>query len=283
MSELLQYYLDSQGTDELKKEIVEIYAGLLDFMDRSKAINILEIGAGKVGASIKMWRKYFYNANVFSFDPFFLEDQEVTPKELKSLNIVPIIGNQLSRQDLRIAASQIVEATGTGIDIVIDDAAHMPDTVQISLGVLFPFLNASGIYFVEDLNTTLRRAMDIDSVNKNLEVLDTQGKMSLRHVDDVHLFDAVNSFAQKGEWPSKSLTEPEKNYLASNIAYANIIGKNVEFENNRTWRRKYPNGLDAKSDEKVYTSFHLPHVGVLRKTSYAGYEPAIEYKEVQNA
>lgn len=281
MSELLDCYLNSGGNDEDKKEVIECYSTLLGAITRDTPLNILEIGAGRIGASVKMWREHFYNANVFSFDPFFLEDQIVTPEELKNLDITPIQGNQLSRGDLYSAALHIVETTGKGIDLVVDDAAHMPDAIQISLGVLFPFLNASGIYFVEDLNTTLRRAMDIEDVNKNLEELDIQKKMTLRHVDEIHLFDAIHHLARKRIWPSKVLSHPETEYLAAQIVYATILSKEVEFDELRRWN--FGDEEASAKEEEVAVRLRLPFVGVLRKSQFHGVAPYDKLKEVPRA
>lgn len=275
MGQLLDLYLKNNGIDEEKKEIVSCYEHLIEHSHpRESKINILELGAGRVGASIKMWKEYYYNANVYSFDPFFLPDQEVTPDELRSFDITPIQGNQLSKEDLFNAGAQIIKETGKGIDLVIDDAAHMPDAIQISIGTLFPFMNANGVYFVEDLNTALRRNMNIEEVNENLKTIDTQQKMFLRHSDDVRFFDAIHHLARKGKWLSNILNESEINYLSNSIVYATIIGKQVEFKNALKWR------VDNQThNEEIVIQFDMPYVGVLRKSQLASVSKSIFSKE----
>lgn len=276
MGQLLDFYLKNDGIDEDKKEVVSCYEQLLEDYGRDSKINILELGAGKVGASIKMWREYFYDANVYSFDPFFLPDQKVTPDELRSLNIIPIQGNQLCKEDLLNAGIQIVKETGSGIDLIIDDAAHMPDAIQISLGALFPFMNPGGIYFVEDLNTAIRREMDIEEVNENLNRIDLQQKMSLRHSIDVQFFDAVHHLARKGTWISNLLSKRDVDYLSKNITYASIIGKQMKFNHELQWE---VNGSSQTHDESREIRLHMPYLGVLRKTRFAGVSKAAFGKE----
>tara|TARA_R110002020_G_scaffold93344_2_gene225236 strand:- start:18690 stop:19520 length:831 start_codon:yes stop_codon:yes gene_type:complete len=275
MGQLLDFYLKNNGIDQDKKEIVSCYEQLIQQSHpRNEKINILELGAGQVGASVKMWKEYYYNANVYSFDPFFLPDQEVTPDELRSFNITPIQGNQLSREDLFNAGTQIIKETGKGIDFVIDDAAHMPDAIQISIGTLFPLMNANGVYFVEDLNTALRRNMDIEAVNENLITIDPHQKMSLRHSNDIQFFDAIHHLARKGKWISNILNDSEINYLSNSIVYATIIGKQVEFKNALIRRTN-----DQAHKEEVVIEFDMPYVGVLRKSQLENASESIFSKE----
>ena len=275
MGELLDLYLKNDGIDKEKKEIVSCYEKLIQhFEPRHSKINILELGAGKIGASVKMWKEYYFNANVYSFDPFFLPDQEVTPNELKAFHITPIQGNQLSREDLFKAGTQIIEETGKGIDIVIDDAAHMPDAIQISIGTLFPLMNSGGVYFIEDLNTALRRNIDIDEVNKNLKTIDTQEKMSLRHSDEVQFSEAVHHLAIKGKWLSNTLNESEIKYLSNSIIYATIIGKQVEFKNALTWQFE-----DNVFHEDIHIGCNIPYLGVLKKSQLANVSKSIFSEE----
>jgi hypothetical protein len=41
-----------------------------------------------------------------------------------------------------------------GIDIVLDDGSHRMEYIEASLKILFPKLNNSGIYLIEDLQTS---------------------------------------------------------------------------------------------------------------------------------
>ena len=183
---------------------------------RNSPIHILEIGAGKVGGSHKMWKEWFSRGEVYCMDPFFLPDQEVTAEELAHLGIHIIQGNQLSREDLHRAGKLPPE----GYDFIIDDAAHMPDAVQLSLGILFPYLKSRGIYVVEDIDTAARRGHNqkaVDSVNENLGRLDSKGLMKERHQLEFRPQDSLKHFDDTGTWKSKVLTDEECSYLEENI------------------------------------------------------------------
>jgi hypothetical protein len=181
---------------------------------KEKLINILVIGAGKVGGSHKMWKEYFINGHVYCLDPFFLPDQLITIEELKALGINIIRGNQLSRADLVLAG----KAAEGGYDIIIDDGAHMPDSIQLTLATLFPYLKSDGYFIVEDLATARRRGSNIDSVNENLRRIDTKNLMKEQHVPEHTLEEALEHYTNTAnQWLSKILNDDEKQYLIENI------------------------------------------------------------------
>tara|TARA_R100000808_G_scaffold7892_1_gene22664 strand:+ start:19723 stop:20424 length:702 start_codon:yes stop_codon:yes gene_type:complete len=209
LTELANKYGSDKGSVHVFTE--KIYGPLFQ-SKKEKPINILEIGAGKVGGSHKMWKEYFINGEVYCMDPFFLPDQVVTIKELEDLGINIIRGNQLNREDL-LAAGQAAKG---GYDIIIDDGAHMPDAIQLSVGLLFPYLKSGGYFIIEDLATARRRGGNIDDVNENLLKLDTKNLMKERHVPDYTLEQSLAHY-QSEEWLSNVLQHEEKQYLVDNI------------------------------------------------------------------
>ena len=186
---------------------------------QEKKLHLLELGAGQVGGSHKMWKEYFTEGEIYCMDPFFLPDQTVTSTELEELGIHVIQGNQLRRDDLTRAGTSCKE----GFDYIIDDAAHVPDAIQLSLGVLFPYLKSGGIYIVEDLATATRRGNALEATNANLEKLDTQGLVPERHIKDYTLEASLQAFDEGKLWPSEILTHNEKRYLMDNIASWEIL------------------------------------------------------------
>jgi hypothetical protein len=201
----------------------EVYGPLFESR-KNEPLHLLEIGVGLVGGSHKMWKEYFTQGNIYCMDPFFLADQAVTIEELQGLGIEVIRGNQLRRDDLHRAGA----SCSGGYDVIIDDAAHMPDAIQLSLGVLFPYLKSGGYYIVEDLSTATRRGSDLEATNANLTLLDTAGIMQERHVRDYTLEAAFTHFrayldgwmenAVGVPWLSEIMTDTEKQYLIDNMA-----------------------------------------------------------------
>ena len=211
------------GTDKATSHnYLQIYAKIFERYNAQKEIKFLEIGAGDIGASHKMWRDYFPEAQIFCFDPFHLPGQKETlQEELIQHGVKVFQGNQLVREDLK----KFLDIYGGDFDVIIDDAAHMPDAIQISLGCLFPFLKNGGLYIVEDLITATSRQSRIEQVNNNIKnVLDTM------HVEDYILWEALQELEKNKTWPSNTLSSEEKEYLVNNVQnykfFDDIMGRN---------------------------------------------------------
>jgi hypothetical protein len=114
---------------------------------RSK-INLLEIGIGGYhdpkagGNSLRMWKAYFRKGDVFGIDIYSKTYHD--EKRIKTFK-----GSQTDEDFLRKVAAEI----GT-IDIIIDDGSHYNDHVITTFDILFPLLSPSGIYVIEDLQTS---------------------------------------------------------------------------------------------------------------------------------
>lgn len=115
---------------------------------RWKRLNILEIGVGVPdvptwgGESLRMWKKYFPNSQIFGLD--------IAEKiGLEEDRIKIFCGDQSDPDFLR----QVVDKIGR-LDIVIDDGSHINEHVIASFNVLFPLLADEGIYVVEDVQTS---------------------------------------------------------------------------------------------------------------------------------
>lgn len=114
---------------------------------RLKKITLLEIGIGGYedpqagGNSLRMWRRYFPNAQIVGLDCF-----DKSPHAENRIRIYR--GDQSDEGILR----QIVAEVGRP-DIVIDDGSHINRDVIKSFEVLFPLLADDGLYVVEDTQT----------------------------------------------------------------------------------------------------------------------------------
>ena len=114
---------------------------------RRKKITLLEIGIGGYekpedgGGSLRMWRRYFPNAQIVGLDYF-----DKSPHAEKRIRIYR--GDQSDEKLLR----QVVAEVGRP-DLIIDDGSHLNEHVLKSFEVLFPLLADDGIYAVEDTQT----------------------------------------------------------------------------------------------------------------------------------
>lgn len=110
---------------------------------REKRLKVLEIGVAQ-GQSLKMWEEFFPNAEISGID--------TNPDCLKSANerAKIFIGDQADEEFLKSFA----EKAGGNFDIIIDDGGHFMHQQITSFRILFPCLNAGGIYVIEDLCTS---------------------------------------------------------------------------------------------------------------------------------
>ncbi len=112
---------------------------------RNRRLNLLEIGVGgqenpKIGGhSLRMWKDYFPNANIYGLDIY-------DKSSLEEPRIRIFRGSQADTHLLK----QIVSETGR-LDIVIDDGSHINEHVITAFQTLFPLLADDGIYAIEDL------------------------------------------------------------------------------------------------------------------------------------
>ncbi|HEX3823833.1 MAG TPA: hypothetical protein VHV79_05150 [Mycobacteriales bacterium] len=115
---------------------------------RDREMNVLEIGIGgyardgQGGASLRMWKAYFQNAQIFGLD---IQDKTFVEEP----RIRTFQGSQADPAVLRA----VVEATAE-LQIIIDDGSHRPEHILASFDVLFPLLAEDGIYVIEDTQTS---------------------------------------------------------------------------------------------------------------------------------
>jgi hypothetical protein len=135
---------------------VRIYEALLG-KARLQPLRLLEIGllhpvlhAAKrnpntggfsTAPSLQMWLEYLPQAQIFGMD---IEDFSAWQHPRGQI----CRADQSNRSSL-VAAAQ---AMGGQFDVIIDDGSHASHHQQITLAALFPYLNAGGLYIVEDLH-----------------------------------------------------------------------------------------------------------------------------------
>jgi len=111
------------------------YSQILD-SKRYDIQSVLELGVGN-GASLKMWELYFPLAIIYGLD---INDYQSTSER--------IITFKFPQED----EEKLKEFTGKSLDLIIDDACHIPKSIMISLNVLFDFLSKEGYYVIEDVS-----------------------------------------------------------------------------------------------------------------------------------
>ena len=126
------------------------------FPIRNDVKNVLEIGTGCLaheyvmkkgvsnynnGNSMRMWRDYFPNANIYAIDIFkegMIYDEE---------RITTFVADQSSFENLEYIKNKI----GDKLDIIIDDGSHIGQHQIFSFINLEKSLSDIGIYVIEDV------------------------------------------------------------------------------------------------------------------------------------
>lgn len=116
---------------------------------RKKVSNVFECGLGSVrtmgvgaspGASLRMWKDYFPNANIYGADIdsslLFTEDRIYTYEM-----------DQLSSDSV----NSVFNSISVKFDIVIDDGLHTLGAASSLFALAFDYLEDGGIYIVEDI------------------------------------------------------------------------------------------------------------------------------------
>jgi hypothetical protein len=115
---------------------------------RRERFTLLEIGVGgyavegKGGASLKMWKHFFPNAQIVGLD---IEDKSF----LDGKRIRTYRGSQTDE-----AVLKSIVADAGDLKVVVDDGSHRPEHVRETFRILFPLLADDGIYCIEDTQTS---------------------------------------------------------------------------------------------------------------------------------
>jgi len=124
------------------------------FKDRREDVRkLLEIGVGGspdnrkhnpnyiTGAGLYMWRDFFPRAMIYGVD--------IRPKLMfRAERIETFLCDQRDTEKMML----VLDATGTDLDIVIDDATHVPeDQINTALAIL-PRLQKGALYIIEDVS-----------------------------------------------------------------------------------------------------------------------------------
>jgi hypothetical protein len=135
---------EKHGTDKarhvfLEESYLHIYERYLGSLRSVPSLQLLEIGV-RGGHSLRMWKEYFPNAQIYGVDI----DPDCRRHAESRIEIVT------ASQDDALALQALAERAG-GFDVVVDDASHINRLTCASLEALFPHLKAGGFYIIEDL------------------------------------------------------------------------------------------------------------------------------------
>ena len=137
LTEIGTFFKTDKATDHKFTEFYDKkFSSLVD-----ENLNVLEIGIWK-GESLKMWKEYFINSNIYGVDindlKFYEEDR--------------IFIEQADQTDVNKMNNIFPNIK---FDIIIDDGGHSMYQQQLSLISMLHRLKRGGFYILEDLHTSL--------------------------------------------------------------------------------------------------------------------------------
>lgn len=149
MTELcdLAYKYGTDKCPQLKHHFTEFYYTL--FPDRMSVKKVVEIGIGKMeptlvaGASLQMWQEWFPSAMIYGADI----DRDLL---FQAERIETFYCDQRNASDLR----NLIEHTGSDVDLFIDDGSHIPGSQIYTCMTVMPMLSKDSIYVIEDAAST---------------------------------------------------------------------------------------------------------------------------------
>lgn len=128
------------GTDKANPHFFTSFYDKFFNSNRETVLNLLEIGVAKK-SSLRMWKDYFFNANIYGIDidttTMFEEDR------IKTFNIS------------QIDIGKIKETfTDKKFDVIIDDGSHMTSHQIFTFLNIKDLIKNGGYYIIEDLQTS---------------------------------------------------------------------------------------------------------------------------------
>ena len=132
----------------------------------------------KSGNSLRMWRDYFINANVYGMD--IREDLMFTEDRIKTF-----IANQHDENDLR----RVITEIKSKLDVIIDDGSHDPNDQVFSFINLRKYLALKGVYIIEDIPAPYIEKF------KDLSIFPPEARSHIENNFQVKYFDTREGFA----------------------------------------------------------------------------------------
>lgn len=136
------YYELFKNKKKSVKKVLELGIGYYETMKHVE--KIYDKGLKRIyhkGASLKMWRDFFPNAQVYGIDiasDAMFEDERIQT----------FIVNERNNEQMET----LIETIGSDIDIVIDDASHRSKDQIYACKTLMPLLKKDVIYIIEDVD-----------------------------------------------------------------------------------------------------------------------------------
>ena len=160
----------------------------------TNTLKLLEIGICDKrfpGKSLEMWKEYLPYAQIYGIDNFWGNDFDITT--LQSDRVTVYKADQSDRKQL----AEFFKIYGSNFDYIIEDGAHWPSNIMISLASCLQHVKSGGYYFIEDLQSRF---------NLNTDAF-----------DNLQITSLFQEFISTGYLHRLYITREEHQYLLNNI------------------------------------------------------------------
>jgi predicted O-methyltransferase YrrM len=114
---------------------------------KHRPIKFAEIGVFR-GASLRAWREFFSQANLYGYD-----NDGANLQFISSMNLPNTVLDLMDASKEESIQEKLQEATSDGelFDVILDDASHDPADQCAVIRTALPFLKKGGLLIVEDI------------------------------------------------------------------------------------------------------------------------------------
>lgn len=202
MADMLTKISNKYGCDksDRRHRYTHFYSKIL-IRKRKDEFNLLEFGFGK-GKSVKMWMEYLPNARIVNIDKMDkLPDKKPFTEFVKSGRF-----DFFSLDQIDISKKSPVFKKYKSFYMIIDDASHVPEDQQYTMGICFSFVEPGGWYVIEDLKCKRNHSVRFQNTAKRT-------------------LNVLNDYLGNGKFQSNVLTPKQNSYITKNIANIEIHDK----------------------------------------------------------
>ena len=132
-----------------------------------RPVRLLEIGIAK-GASLRVWMNYFKPLAFVRPNIPSIFAVDISPESVAAApsGVTTFCGDQGDP----VFLDKVVQESGGQFDIVIDDGAHSMWGQCVSFDKLWPEVLPGGVYVIEDMESSMRRAAQREAKAKGIQV-----------------------------------------------------------------------------------------------------------------
>lgn len=141
----LRDLIDNKNTDkDTAHSYLDTYEALLS-SKKETATAIVEVGV-QHGGSIKLWRDYFVNADIYGIDTNEIDRDCITELKKDSRVTLLIPNDGYSEKTVSLFTEKELQ-----FDMIMDDGPHVIELMKQFITLYLPLLKPDGVMIIEDV------------------------------------------------------------------------------------------------------------------------------------